>query len=271
MIDTRNTGASTTITSGSAIQYTIDRWYCSSTGSNVSVQRVSGTNNNLNALQITGLVGNTGTLFGKRIESNNCYNLVNQSIVGSLRVQSSSITSLTWYVYYANVTDNFSSKTLVSTGTISINSTDTAYSFTLNAGANAANGLALEFSTTALLASQTITYQQIQLEIGNSPTLFERRPIAFEKSICERYYIFIPYLYGTYDGYWTYFQYYIPKTRINITASYVTCTNLNTPGNGNNVAGTGFVYFTNTYAYGYYTGGSGTWWWADNVVINVEL
>ena len=188
LFDQRNAGTSMTITAGSAVAYTVDRWYASCTGANVTVQRVAGTNGNVYATQITGAASNTGTLFGQRIESINCYDLVNQNVTVSLRVNSSSITSLTWKAYYANSTDTWSSQTQITTGTLTITSTDSPYSFTFNAGANAANGISIEFSTGALLGSQTITYQQIQLEPGTQATAFERRHPALELQLCQRYY-----------------------------------------------------------------------------------
>ena len=188
LYDQRYVGNAITITAGSSIVYTADRWYASCTGANVTVQRVAGTNGNLYAEKITGAASNTDTLFGQRIESLNCYDLVNQNVTVSLRVSSTSITSLTWKAYYANSSDTWTSKTQITTGTLTITSTDSPYSFTFNAGANAANGIAIEFSTGALLGSQTITYQQIQLEPGSIATAFEKRSASLELLLCQRYF-----------------------------------------------------------------------------------
>lgn len=186
-------GTSFTLTAAAAVAYGLDRWYASCTGANTTLARVAGSNGNSYALQITGAASNTATLVGQRIEAQNCYDLVNKTVTCSLRVSSTSITSLTWTAYYANSTDTWSSKTQIATGTLTISSTDGGYSFSFNAGANAANGIAIEFTTGALLGSQTITYQQVQLELGAMVSGFERRPIGMELSLCQRYATFVTF------------------------------------------------------------------------------
>lgn len=188
-IDQRNAGASQTFTAAAAVAYTVDRWYGSCTGANITGQRVTGTSPNQYAYRFTGAASNTGTLFGQRIESFNTYDLISTTVTGSVTLKSSSITSVTWTAYYANSSDTFSSKTQIATGTLTINSTATRYSFSFDAGANAGNGIAIEFTTGALTATNTIHYENAQLEIGTSATPFERRLYGQELANCQRYYI----------------------------------------------------------------------------------
>jgi len=187
-IDQRNAGASQTFTAAAAVAYTVDRWYGSCTGANITGQRVAGTSPNQYAYRFTGAASNTGTLFGQRIESFNTYDLISTTVTGSVTLKSSSITSVTWTAYYANSSDTFSSKTSIATGTLTINSTATRYSFSFDAGANAGNGIAIEFTTGALTATNTIHYENAQLEIGTSATPFERRLYNQELANCQRYY-----------------------------------------------------------------------------------
>ena len=187
-IDQRNAGASQTFTAAAAVAYTVDRWYGSCTGANITGQRVAGTSPNQYAYRFTGAASNTGTLFGQRIESFNTYDLISTTITGSVTLKSSSITSVTWTAYYANSSDTFSSKTQIATGTLTINSTATRYSFSFDAGANAGNGIAIEFTTGALTATNTLQYENAQLEIGSSATPFERRLYNQELANCQRYY-----------------------------------------------------------------------------------
>lgn len=187
-IDQRNAGASQTFTAAAAVAYTVDRWYGSCTGANITGQRVAGTSPNQYAYRFTGAASNTGTLFGQRIESFNTYDLISTTVTGSVTLKSSSITSVTWTAYYANSSDTFSSKTSIATGTLTINSTATRYSFSFDAGANAGNGIAIEFTTGALTATNTIHYENAQLEIGSTATPFERRMYGTEFSLCQRYY-----------------------------------------------------------------------------------
>jgi hypothetical protein len=190
-IDQRNAGASQTFTAAAAVAYTVDRWYGSCTGANITGQRVAGTSPNQYAYKFTGAASNTGTLFGQRIESFNTYDLISTTVTGSVTLKSSSITSVTWTAYYANSSDTFSSKTQIATGTLTINSTATRYSFSFDAGANAGNGIAIEFTTGALTATNTLQYENAQLEIGTSATPFERRMYGQELINCQRYFYVI--------------------------------------------------------------------------------
>ena len=207
-IDQRNAGASQTFTAAAAIAYTADRWYGSCTGANITGQRVAGTSPNQYAYRFTGAASNTGTLFGQRIESFNTYDLISTTVTGSVTLKSSSITSVTWTAYYANSSDTFSSKTSIATGTLTINSTATRYSFSFDAGANAGNGIAIEFTTGALTATNTLQYENAQIEVGTSATPFERRLYNQELANCQRYCIkfgpnsseYLGYAYTTNDS-----------------------------------------------------------------------
>lgn len=187
-IDQRNEGASQTFTAAAAVAYTVDRWYASCTGANITGQRVAGTGANKYAYKFTGAASNTAVLFGQRIEAANVADLVSADIVASLQVKSSSITSLTWTAYYANAADDFSAKTQIATGTLTIGSTLASYALTFNAGANAANGIAIEFSCGALLAAQTLQFEAVQFQTGTTPTAFERKSYAARIAECQRYY-----------------------------------------------------------------------------------
>jgi hypothetical protein len=190
-IDQRNAGASQTFTAAAAIAYTVDRWYGSCTGANITGQRVAGTSPNQYAYRFTGAASNTATLFGQRIESFNTYDLISTTVTGSVTLKSSSITSVTWTAYYANSSDTFSSKTSIATGTLTINSTATRYSFSFDAGANAGNGIAIEFTTGALTATNTLQYENAQIEVGSTATPFERRLYNQELANCQRYFYVI--------------------------------------------------------------------------------
>jgi hypothetical protein len=187
-IDQRNAGASQTFTAANPVAYTVDRWYGSCTGANITGQRVAGTSPNQYAYKFTGAASNTGTLFGQRIESFNTYDLISTTVTGSVTLKSSSITSVTWTAYYANSSDTFSSKTSIATGTLTINSTATRYSFSFDAGANAGNGIAIEFTTGALTATNTLQYENAQIEVGTTATPFERRLYGQELANCQRYF-----------------------------------------------------------------------------------
>ena len=48
--------------------------------------------------------------------------------------------------------------------------------------------------------SQTIGFENIQLETGSQYTPFEYRPLSLEKSLCERYYQSFVYMGGVYTN-----------------------------------------------------------------------
>ena len=137
--------------------------------------------------QFTGAASVTQILFGQRIESVNCTDLVNQNVVLSVNISNSVLTTVTWTAYSANTADVFSAKTQIATGTWTVSSTATNYSATFNAGANAGNGIAIEF-TVGAQTSGTWKITGVQLELGTIASPFEIRHIGAELLLCQRYY-----------------------------------------------------------------------------------
>jgi hypothetical protein len=187
-VDQRNAGASQTFTAAAAVAYCVDRFYASCTGANITGQQVAGTAPYQYAYKFTGATSNTGTLFGQRIESLNIADLVSTNVVVQAQIASSTITTVTWTAYYANTTNTFSSKTSIATGTITITSTPTIYTFSFNAGSSAANGVAIEFTTGALASAATLQYSGVQLEAGTIATPYEFNQYAVQSAQCRRYY-----------------------------------------------------------------------------------
>jgi hypothetical protein len=190
-IDQRNSGASTSVSVNSSA-FTADRWYVNCTGAAVTVQRnevTNGTQQYKYSLVITGAASNTATYLGQRIESENCYDLVNQNVVVSFMVSSTSITSLSCTAYYPNTENNYNTKIQIATTTFTISSTQQLYQWTFNAGSNVYLGLLIEFSTGALLSGNSITFRRMQCEQGTIASFFEIRPTTTELNLCQRYYV----------------------------------------------------------------------------------
>jgi len=187
-VDQRNAGASQTFTAAAAVAYCVDRFYASCTGANITGQQVAGTAPYQYAYKFTGATSNTGTLFGQRIESLNIADLVSATVVGQAQIASSTITTVTWTAYYANSANTFSAKTSIATGTITTTSTPTIYTFSFNAGSSAANGVAIEFTTGALVAAATLQYSGVQLEVGTIATPYEFTQYPTQLAQCQRYY-----------------------------------------------------------------------------------
>lgn len=187
MIDQENAGASVSVPVSASVKFVLDQWYALSTGATITAQQVAGISDRQNSLRFTGAAGNTGLTLGQRIEAASCADLKNQTVTVSLKAKASSARTVTWTAYHATVADNFTSVTTISTGTISVTTLATSFNFSFNAGANAGNGLLITFETTALLASETIEFDQMQLEKSSVATEFQGRPEQQELVLCQRY------------------------------------------------------------------------------------
>ncbi len=185
-IDQRNNGAAQTVVAGSSV-YTLDRWVVSVAGGNVTAQRVAGPTSYQYALQVTGAAGVTALVVQQRIESSNIADLVNQNVTLSAVIANSLLTTVGWSVYSANSVDNWGAQTLIASGSFTVSSTATTYTATFSAGANAANGILINFSVGAQ-TSGTLAVTGVQLEPGSSNTPFERLPIGEMLALCQRYY-----------------------------------------------------------------------------------
>lgn len=195
-IDQRNSGASQTITAGSALAYTVDRWYAYCTGANATGQRVAGTAPNQFNYRFTGASSITKIGFAQRIEASNCQHLAGKTATLSVDLANSLLTTITWTAWYANTTDTFGTlasptRTQIATGTFTVNSTLTRYATSIAIPAGATTGIEIEFSVGAQ-TSGTWTIGRVQLEDMPEQTTFEYRPIQQELSLCQRYFEILP-------------------------------------------------------------------------------
>lgn len=191
-VDQRNAGASLTLTAGAALAYSMDRWYAYCTGANASVQRVA-LSNAQNRLRFTGAASVTGVGLGQRIEADNSLDLAGSDATLQLKASSSSLTTLNWALYYASTSDTFGTlasptRTLIASGSFTINSTEALYSTVIAIPSGATTGLELVLTGGALGATQTLTIGDVQLERGAKATTFERRSIGQETDLCQRYF-----------------------------------------------------------------------------------
>jgi len=189
-VDQRNFGASQTITAGTSNltnAYTIDRFYAACVGANVTGQRVAGSAPDQYVYQFTGAASNSVISFGQRIEATNVYDMTSQTATLSVKLANSLVMTVTWAAYYPTATDNWTGRTQIATGTFTVNSTLTKYSANIALGANITAGLAIELSVGGQ-TSGTWTIGDMQLELGTTATVFERRPVGLEMALCQRYY-----------------------------------------------------------------------------------
>jgi hypothetical protein len=192
-IDQRNGGANQAINKTAPLAYTVDRWYAYCEGGAVNAARVAGAAPSQYYYRFTGDASNTLIGFGQRIEAANSFHLAGQPVTLSVNLASTSLTSITWTAYYANTTDTFGSlasptRTQIATGTLAVTSTLGRKSATFTVPSAATTGIEIVFTTGALLGSQTLTFDDAQLELGTVATPFEQRPIGLELDLCHRYY-----------------------------------------------------------------------------------
>lgn len=191
-VDQRFAGGSQTFTAGAALAYTVDRWYGYCTGANITGQRIA-LSNGQNRYRFTGAASNTGVGFAQRIEAANSLDLADQNVTLQVKLSSSSLTSVGWALYYANTTDTFGTlasptRTLISSGTFTITSTEAVYSATVAVPSAAITGLEFVLTGGALLASQTLTIGDVQIEPGLQITPFARASFHSVFTECARYF-----------------------------------------------------------------------------------
>ena len=188
-IDQRNAGASVSVASGAGNIYTVDRWAGATSGGTATYQRVAGPTGYQYAMQITGGAGVTQAQLFQRIEAANSYDLASKTVTVSFVASSTTVTTLNILtVYPTSGSDNWSGGyTNIATNTITINSTDTAYSTSFSLTSNVTNLIGLIYYTGSF-TSVTLKITGVQLEIGTSATPFERRLYNQELANCQRYY-----------------------------------------------------------------------------------
>jgi hypothetical protein len=192
LVDQRNAGAAQTITAGAALAYTVDRFYAYCTGANVTGQQVAGAIANTTRYQFTGAASVTAIGFGTRLESVDTANLAGGNAALSVRLKSSSLTTVTWSAYYANTKDTFGTlasptRTVIATGSFAVTNTESNYTAVFAVPSAATTGIEILFTAGALLASQTLTLGNVQFESGSASS-FEQRPVMTELALCQRYY-----------------------------------------------------------------------------------
>lgn len=255
--------ASTPIIAGATIKYVVDQWYASCTGTNITAQQIAGIGEQKYSLQFTGSASNTGFLYGQRLESLDVFDLKNKNCTVSFKAKTSVNKTVSWAVYNATVEDNFTSKTQIASGTINTTSTLTDFQFTFNGGANAGNGLAIEFSTSSLGNLETIAFDEMQIEKSSVATEFQSRPIQQELAMCQRYWeTGIIGFNGAYQAagssYTPYANFIVPKRAIptmtiavssssNVNAIAIQPQGVNSFRYGGNAIATGTVVLVATY------------------------
>ncbi len=162
------------------------------TVSNASVGS-SGYAHKIGGVTITG----TGVIHHRhRIESKDAVNLKNKTATVSVKVYHDvgSAKTFTLYVRKADVLDTFSAVTEISNdgGTSVNNTTATTLIFNNVSMGDCSNGIELELKAeVGAITTKNIEVTEWQIELGDAPTEFERRPYGEDFALCRRYYRFV--------------------------------------------------------------------------------
>lgn len=198
-VDQRSAGLSGTVGAGAAFLYDADRWYLFCSGANVTAQQitVAGTQVDPRRYQFTGAASVTGIGIGQRIEAANSRHLAGKRATLSVNLSNSLLTSVSWEAFYANSNDTFGtraspSRTSIASGTFTVSSSYSRFSASFDVPAGATTGIEIVF-TVGAQTSGTWVIGQAQLEEGPVATPFERRSLALEEALCQRYFCWLPY------------------------------------------------------------------------------
>jgi hypothetical protein len=153
----------------------------------------------------------TGTVSGSSgridlrqcIESMYAQSLRNKDVTISWYGNAYPAATINWALYYANTADTWtittgtggsltSGATLIGSGTWSVGNSPSIYQATVNAGANAGNGLMLVFSSVGPVSNQSWALAYVQLEAASTATPYEIRPPEEERILIGRYTPFLP-------------------------------------------------------------------------------
>lgn len=186
---------STTITAGAALKYVIDQYYAYCTGANITGQQIAATDNT-NRYRFTGAASNATVGFGQRMPCVHTADMANAIATISVKLSSSSITTVNWQVYYANTIDTFGTlasptRTSIASGSFTINATEATYSAQVALPAAAKTGIEIVYSTGALTAGNTLTFGEDQFEplaIAPADIVFERVDAPTNLLRCQWFY-----------------------------------------------------------------------------------
>lgn len=192
VIDQRNAGNAVSVAASSVYDFTsVDRWAVNAVGGTATVQRTTTSlpSGFSHALMFTGGAGVTAMSVEQPIEARNVSDLTNQLVTHSVMATASNLTSMTWEIFASTGVNSFSDDvggTPVSSGAFTLTTGWQGFSATLNASANAGNGMIVRYSVGASTGTWLLT--GVQFEKGAVPTDYETRLLGDEIRCCERYY-----------------------------------------------------------------------------------
>ena len=190
-VDQEYAGASTTFTAGAAYKRAIDMFYAWCTGANVTGQQV--TVLGLKRYRLTGAASNTLVGLLHSIEAANSADMAGGDATFSVKLKSTSLTTVNWEAFYANSNDAFGTlasptRTSIASGSFTITTTEDRYAATFAVPSGATTGIEIALTTGALTAGNTLDVGEFQPEPGAIDLVdieFEKVDIALQEARCR--------------------------------------------------------------------------------------
>lgn len=173
---------STSVVAGAALKYVVDQYYAFCTGANVTAQQIT-LADNTNRLRITGLAGNLTVGVGQRMPVAHTADMAGANATLSVKLSSSSITTVNWQAYYATTADAFGTlasptRTSIASGSFNgVGVAEAVFSAQIAVPSAAKTGIEVVYSTGPLTAGNTLTFGEDQFEplaIAPGDIVFER-------------------------------------------------------------------------------------------------
>lgn len=191
-------GTTATITAGNAVPTTSTgyplqtNWFAYSTGADVAISQINGTDNTAKRLQFTGAASVTAIGVGQRIQSLNATELAGQTATLSVDLSNSLLTDVTYTISYANTANTFGTiatptKTTIATGIFTVSVAMTRFNVTFACPSNATNGIEILFAVGAQI-SGTFVIGNVKLEKHYQATDFIARLFPEELALCRRHF-----------------------------------------------------------------------------------
>lgn len=193
--DTRNAGASVTITAGAALAWTLDLFYSYCTGANVSAQQITAADGT-KRWRYTGAASATGIGHGYRMLAANSLDMAGSTCTFSVKLANTLLTTVNWAAYYATTANTFGTlasptRTAIASGSFTVNSTEAVYAAQIAVPGAATTGIEIVLSVGAQ-TSGTWTMGELMFEKGSilaAAVNFERVDDQLNRQRCRQHYV----------------------------------------------------------------------------------
>lgn len=194
LVDQRNAGAAQSVPNA-VRTYTLDRYAVTTAGAGVTTQQTSSGVGTLpaqftNVLKITGTTGNTACTVDQRIESGNALRLASQVCQIAAAIYTDTAFTPTYTINSANAVDNFSSTTLVTSGSFGPVGAGayTRVFATVTLNAACLNGVEFQINLGPIANGSVRALVGVSFEYGTVLLPYPTRLLQEDQFLCDRYF-----------------------------------------------------------------------------------